>query len=164
MVPHGPVAVALVFTALFNLETVRSHWIFPDRVHRAAAVLGLGQGWGMYAPSPYNEGFRLEIRGTHADGSARLLDAGGTGTSWPPVARMRDGYRAKIYLEWIATGGWDVAVHHFADWVCRAEHAAGDTQNPIRSVAVVKLVGDSPAIPTTPTGEVTLSSFVCDPA
>ena len=76
---------------------------------------------------------------------------------------MRDGYRAKIYLEWIATGGWAVAVHHFADWICREERLAATTQNPMRLVSVVRIVGDSPAIPITGTSEITLSSYACDP-
>ena len=163
MVPTGLVAIALTFTVLANVEVLRPYWIFPDRARRVATVLGVGQGWGMYAPSPYNEGFRLEIRGTLVDGSEQLIDAGSTGTSWDPVARMRDGYRAKIYLEWIATGGWAVAVHHFADWICREERLAATTRNAMRLVSVVRIVGDSPAIPITGTSEITLSSYACDP-
>lgn len=158
----GVVAIALTFTVVANVETMRRYWIFPNRVRRVAVVLGVGQGWGMYAPSPYNEGFRVEIRGTRADGSDFLIDGGGQGARWAPVARMQDGYRPKIYLEWIATGGWDVAVHHFAHWVCRQQATAPGAGNATRVVTVAKLVNaESPAIPTVGSSEITLSSLVC---
>lgn len=160
-VVNGVITIALTYTIIANVEVLRPHWIFSDRTRRTAALLGVGQGWGMYAPSPYNEGFRLEIRATRADGAVQVLDGGGAGPAWAPLARMRDGYRAKIYLEWIATGGWPAAAHHFASWVCRNEGGAASARQPLWLVSVVKLVGDSPAIPTTATRETTLARLVC---
>ncbi len=124
----------LTYALVGNIESTRSRSFVPDRVHYVAGALGMVQGWGMYAPTPYQETFRVITSGTDDSGTKIPIDSGGGGTEWAPIARLRSDYRAKMFLERVAH--YLHARQSYALWVCSEWPSNPDEARTLQSVTV----------------------------
>ena len=127
-------SVCIAYVVFSNIQR-QTDWIPPSVINRAGRLLGLNQGWLMYAnEAPWD--YRLLIRGKWNDRTAWIDDWDQTAT-WPPMAKLRETYRGKRYLERQPNQRARSEMHGIALWVCRSWNRERTGGEPLREVELV---------------------------
>jgi hypothetical protein len=121
-----PAALILLLLA-GNLASLPGAPALPRGVAAVARVLGLDQGWRMYAPEPQKSDFYHVMPGTLADGRRVDLARGGAPLAEGPPATppWRDPSRPwSLHLERVRTYGPHIELGlPLASWMCRSWNA-----------------------------------------
>jgi hypothetical protein len=121
-------AVFLLYIFFWNLTTVSS-FMMPERVVPLGHILGLEQGWSMFAPSPTKNDVWYVIPGTLSNGQqgdlmgfTRDEPSLRVGVSWEKPQHINDTFKNehwRKYLEYIQEGDRDDLSEYLGSYLCR---------------------------------------------
>ena len=123
-------ALCLGYGIFSNIQR-HSDWVPPKIINRSGRLLGLNQGWAMYAEeTPQN--YRLLIRGTWERGNTYWIDDWGQTARWAPAEALRGSYRSLRYLTRQPNVRARPELQGVVTWVCRTWNAGKGPEDRLR--------------------------------